>query len=499
MTAQTTQESRCRITVNGTAREFDGPTHTNALDFLRGEGLIGAKEGCAEGECGACAILVARADGDGTRWTALNACLLPAAALDGQEIVTSEGLGEPGDLHPVQDQMARLGGSQCGYCTPGFVCSMAAEYYRPERAEAAHAANTDDDGDHHCGPNGFDVHSLSGNLCRCTGYRPIRDAAFALGTPDTDDGLAARRAAPAPAPAFTDLAGADTPTGETGRYRRPASLADALRILGEEPEALVVAGGTDWGVEVNIKGARARSVVAIDRLAELRRIEIADGFIELGAACTLSELERELAGRVPLLGKLFPQFASRLIRNGATIGGNLGTSSPIGDTPPALLALDAELVLTSLEGRRTVPLGEYFTGYRQTVRAPGELITSILIPTPLAPMTSFQKIAKRRFDDISSVAIGYAVAVDDGVITRARIGLGGVAATPLRAVATEAALEGRPWSLETVRAAAEVMAGEGTPMDDHRASAKYRTAMLASSLERFYAEQLTLAGHGRGE
>lgn len=499
MTAQTTQESRCRITVNGTAREFDGPTHTNALDFLRGEGLIGAKEGCAEGECGACAILVARADGDGTRWTALNACLLPAAALDGQEVVTSEGLGEPGDLHPVQDQMARLGGSQCGYCTPGFVCSMAAEYYRPERAEAAHAADADDDGEHHCGPNGFDVHSLSGNLCRCTGYRPIRDAAFALGTPDADDGLAARRAAPAPAPARTDLAGADTPTGETGRYRRPASLADALRILEEEPEALVVAGGTDWGVEVNIKGARARSVVAIDRLEELRRLEIADGFIELGAACTLSELERELAGRVPLLGKLFPQFASRLIRNGATIGGNLGTGSPIGDTPPALLALDAELVLTSLEGRRTVPLGEYFTGYRQTVRAPGELITSILIPTPLAPMTSFQKIAKRRFDDISSVAIGYAVAVEDGVIAKARIGLGGVAATPLRALDTEAALEGRPWNLETVRAAAEVMAGEGTPMDDHRASSKYRTAMLASSLERFYAEQLALAGHGRGE
>ena len=185
-----------------------------------------------------------------------------------------------------------------------------------------------------------------------------------------------------------------------------------------------------------------------------------------------------------------PQFASRLIRNGATIGGNLGTGSPIGDTPPALLALDASLVLTSRRGERVVPLAEYFTGYRQTVKDPDELIRTIVIPLPLAPMTAFHKIAKRRFDDISSVAIGYAVDVTDGVVREARIGLGGVAATPLRARETEAALVGRPWTEETVRIAAGVMAAEGTPMDDHRASSSYRSAMLGQSLLRFYFQEV---------
>ena len=500
MTANTTQDSRCLITVNGTVREFTGPTHTNALDFLRTEGLTTCKEGCAEGECGACSILVARSDGEGTRWTALNACLLPAAALDGQEVLTAEGLGDRTDLHPVQRQLAERGGSQCGYCTPGFVCSMAAEYYRPERtAQEPAVPGADAEVDHHCGPNGFDVHSLSGNLCRCTGYRPIRDAAFALGEPVAEDELAARRERPAPAPAATDLLRADTPTGQPGRYRRPASLDEALRILAEEPEVLPLAGGTDWGVEVNIKGQRARNLMAIDRLAELRQLDFTASHIEIGAACTLSELERDLAGRIPLLGQLFGQFASRLIRNGATIGGNLGTGSPIGDTPPALLALEAELVLASATGQRTVPLAEYFTGYRQTVRARGELIAAIRIPLPLSPMTSFQKIAKRRFDDISSVAIGYAVQVQGGTITKARIGLGGVAATPLRAHATEAMLEGQAWDLSTIHAAAEVMATEGTPMDDHRASSNYRKAMLASSLERFFAQQLGHTGALKGE
>ena len=474
MSAATTDQSTAEVTINGTVREFDGPPHTNALDFLRGQGLTGAKEGCAEGECGACAIMVARPDeSGGTRWTSVNSCLLPAAALDGGEVVTSEGLADGDSVHPVQEEMAVRGGSQCGYCTPGFISSMAAEYYRPDRCE-----------------DGFDLHSLSGNLCRCTGYRPIRDAANALGQPAADDPLAARRDRPAPSARATDYQRADTATGTIGRYRRPSTLAEAASILSADPEVTVVAGATDWGVEVNIKGARAKNILAVDRLEEMRGIRRTADFIELGASQTLSELERELSGSIPLLGKLFPQFASRLIRNGATIGGNLGTGSPIGDTPPALLALEAELVLTSVRGPRTVALADYFTGYRQTVREVDELITAIRIPLPLSPLTSFQKIAKRRFDDISSVAIGYAVDIQDGVIAKARIGLGGVAATPLRATATEALLEGRPWTLETVHAAAETLAAEGTPMDDHRASAKYRTAMLRSSLERFYAEQL---------
>jgi len=191
---------------------------------------------------------------------------------------------------------------------------------------------------------------------------------------------------------------------------------------------------------------------------------------------------------VPLLDEMFPQFASRLIRNGATIGGNLGTGSPIGDTPPALLALEAVVVLASADGDREVALADYFTGYRQSLRTADELIKTIVIPVPLAPLTAFHKIAKRRFDDISSVAVGYAIEVVDGAVVSARIGLGGVAATPLRARATEDALTGKPWTETTVREAAAVLAGEGTPMDDHRASASYRSAMLGQSLLRFYAQ-----------
>ena len=431
-----------RLVVNGRTRELgEVGGHVTLLEWLRASGLTGAKEGCAEGECGACAVLVAREDvhgdgcqddrrhgngrgadrghglgngrgadrgdglgngrgdglgngrgdglgsglgdglgsgrgdglgsgrggdrgdgsgsgrGDGqdrTRWVAINACLVPAAAFDQQEVVTAEGLGRPGRLHPVQREMAARGGSQCGYCTPGFICSMAAEYYRPGRRSAASGPRGSSTGDDERGPNGFDLHALSGNLCRCTGYRPIRDAAYALGQPDADDPLLARLAEPAPAAAATA-------TGSTqGRYVRPASLADALGLLAAEPDARLVAGSTDWGVELNIRHARAALTIGIERIEELREFSVSADRIDIGAALSLSEIEARMvsgSGRVPLLEELFPQFASRLIRNGATLGGNLGTASPIGDAPPVLLALDASLVLASSPGRARGPAG----------------------------------------------------------------------------------------------------------------------------------------------
>ncbi|MFC9392458.1 xanthine dehydrogenase small subunit [Streptomyces sp. NPDC057027] len=478
-----------RITVNGEQAPLaPAPAHTTVLDFLRERGLTGTKEGCAEGECGACSVLVARPGVDKpTDWVAVNACLVPVAALDGQEVVTSEGLATPGapgtppTLHPVQEEMAVRGGSQCGYCTPGFVCSMAAEYYRPDRC--AHAA-TEEGSDAEHGPNGFDLHALSGNLCRCTGYRPIRDAAFAVGTPAEDDPLAQRREQAPPAPVATSYVQDDS------AFLRRGSLAETLRLLRERPDAVVVAGSTDWGVEVNIRSRRAGCAVAVDRLPELRELRVESDAIEIGAALTLTEIERRLDGRVPLLAELFPQFASRLIRNGATLGGNLGTGSPIGDSPPALLALDASVVLADADGEREVPLCDYFTGYRQSVRRPGELIRAVRVPLPLAPVVAFHKIAKRRFDDISSVAVAFALDVEDGIVRTARIGLGGVAATPIRALATEAALEGRPWTAETVEAVVPVLRNEGTPMDDHRASAAYRSAMLGQSLLKLYTRTI---------
>jgi xanthine dehydrogenase small subunit len=507
-----TAESRVgrpRVMVNGRARELgEVGGHVTLLEWLRGSGLTGCKEGCAEGECGACAVLVAREDGPGrtrrSRWVAINACLVPAAAFDQQEVVTAEGLGRPGRLHPVQREMAERGGSQCGYCTPGFICSMAAEYYRPGRQPAAPSAHNghlngsgpgDDTHDDEHGANGFDLHALSGNLCRCTGYRPIKDAAYALGAPEAADPFLARLAEPAPAPAATATSNVQ------GRYVRPASLAEALDLLAAEPDARLVAGSTDWGVELNIRHSRVALTVGIERIPELREFSAHRDHIDIGAALSLTEIETRLDGpgvRVPLLSQLFPQFASRLIRNGATLGGNLGTASPIGDSPPALLALDVSLVLASSRGEREVRLAEYFTGYRQSVRRPDELIKTIRIPLPVAPVTAFHKIAKRRFDDISGVAVAYALTLGGGTggagtagettVESVRIGLGGVAATPLRALAAEEALTGRPWTREVVTAAAEEMAGAGTPMGDHRASQAYRIAMLRNSLLKFYAE-----------
>lgn len=480
-TPEPTPGSEPSFTINGAERTFGrSASHTTALDWLRENRLTGSKEGCAEGECGACAILVAQTDRDGgTSWTAVNSCLVPMAAMDGQELLTAEGLGTPEQMHPVQEAMAAAGGSQCGYCTPGFVCSMASEFYRKDREPAPEQLSECSHGEH--GPNGFDLHSLSGNLCRCTGYRPIRDAAYSLGE-TTDEAFARRRDEPAPAYPKTSFTRSD------GRFIRATTLAEATTLLAENPTAILVAGSTDWGVEVNLRARRAPLVIAIDRIPELDSIEVGDKTVEIGAVAPLSEIERVLAGKVPLLAQLIPQFASRLIRNRATLGGNLGTGSPIGDSPPALLALDAQIVLASAGGERVLPLADYFTGYRATLKEPGELIKTVRIPLPLSNLTAFHKIAKRRFDDISSVAVAFSLQIDDGVITRARIGLGGVAATPLRAYATEEALTGQPWTRETVKRAAAILGGEGTPMSDHRASSSYRSIMLSSALIKLYTQ-----------
>ena len=281
-----------QLTVNGRTRELgEVGGHVTLLDWLREDGLTGGKEGCAEGECGACAVLVARPDGPGrTSWVAINACLVPAAAFDQQEVVTAEGLGRPGQLHPVQREMADRGGSQCGYCTPGFICSMAAEYYRAGRRPAAVPASAGLNGsgtaDHEHGPNGFDLHALSGNLCRCTGYRPIRDAAYALGQPEAADPLQARHGRARPGGRrHRDLERA-------GRLCSGlAGLRAALELLADRPDARLVAGSTDWGVELNIRHARAALTIGIERLEELREFSVGPDHIELGAALSLSEIE----------------------------------------------------------------------------------------------------------------------------------------------------------------------------------------------------------------
>lgn len=443
--------------------------HTTALSWLRRQGWTGSKEGCAEGECGACAVLMLRPDGLGSRFEAVNGCLLLLPSLADQEVWTVEGLSTNGQLHPAQQAMLQ-GGSQCGYCTPGFVVSMAAEYYRKNRKD-------------------FDIEALSGNLCRCTGYRPIQDAANSLEQPSQDDPLAQRLSTSVQAVKSLEYSPeTGSPAQSRGRFYRPVSLHELLHTLADHPTAKLMAGGTDWVVEVNQRFVRAKVQVDISQVPDLQTLSWGDHQVEIGAGVTLSEAERWLQGRIPLLEDWFPLFASRPIRNRATFGGNLGTASPIGDSPPVLLALQAKLRLVGHAGERVVSLDNFFSGYRQTLLGPGEIIKSVCIPLPLAPLARFYKVAKRRMDDISTVAAGFALQLDERMVQSIRIGLGGVAPTPVRAFQTEAFLQGKPWDERTVRAASEIIRSEFKPIDDHRGSAAYRTAMLGSLLQKFYAE-----------
>jgi xanthine dehydrogenase iron-sulfur cluster and FAD-binding subunit A len=564
------------LTVNGREIELgELDPHTTVLELLRTHGLVGSKEGCAEGECGACAVALVRADpSGGSRYVAINSCLTLVGSIAGGELVSVEGVRLDGDtLHPVQAAMVEQGGSQCGYCTPGFVVSMFAEYYRRDRPA-------------------WDPEAIAGNLCRCTGYRPIRDAMRSIGAPARGDRFAERLDRPAPTlGSFTQLR-----RERSRRLSRPCSLAEALELLAAEPEAKLVAGGTDVVVEINQRDARWPSLISLEAVTELRSLALgetmsedviedvvetpsgglhvrrqttspelakraaqptaaaggmietpsgghhvrrqttnpelakraaqptaaaggmvetpsgghhvrrqttnpelakraaqptaaAGGMIEIGAGLSLSELEHGLAGAVPLLDELFPLFSSRLIRNRATLGGNLVNASPIGDGPPVLLALDAELELMSKAGTRTVALAEFFTGYRKTVLAPGELLTKIRVPRRQPALAHFYKVSKRVLDDISTVAAAFALELDaDNTITRARLAYGGIAATPVRARAAEDGLIGRPWTRESVAAVAPLLALAGTPMSDQRGSADYRAAMTVRLLEKFCAE-----------
>lgn len=455
-----------RFKLNGRVMEVSGvDPSTTLLAWLRERGLTGTKEGCAEGECGACAVVLVRGGPDGkARYEPVNSCLFLLASAADQEILTVEGVASNGTLHPVQEAMVRLGGSQCGYCTPGFVMSLFAEHYREGRAEG-----------------GFDVESIAGNLCRCTGYRPIRDAGRSLPMVDATDPHARRLAEPAPAP--TDV------RYESGarRFFRPTSVEDALALVARHPEARLVSGGTDLVVEINQRHARFETIVSLEAVAELRAVADRDDAIEIGAAVTLSEIEQRFGEQVPLFGELFPLFSSRLIRNRATLGGNLATASPIGDSPPVLLALDAEVRVASTRGERTVPLESFFTGYRKTALQKDELLVSVRIPKPYPSIARFYKVSKRRHDDISTVAAAFALDLDGaGVVTRARLAYGGVAATPARARAAEDALLGKRWSASSVEAIKAHLAGAFTPMTDQRGSAEYRKAMVTRLVDKLW-------------
>jgi xanthine dehydrogenase small subunit len=435
-------------------------SHTTLLDHIRGRGLTGAKEGCAEGECGSCTVVMVRPCGEGSAYKPVNSCLVLLPMVAGHEIYTVEALASGDELHPVQRAMAKAGGSQCGYCTPGFVMSLFAEQYRPGRKGPCRES------------------ALGGNLCRCTGYRPIRDAARSLG-PAPEDDFRARLARPAPV----------LHTVRSATFSRPSNIEECLGLLQENAEARVVAGATDLAVDSNLKGNRFSHLISVEALPELREFQDTADFIEIGSALSLDEIEVQWRTAPPFVVEWLDLFASPLIRNRATLGGNLATASPIGDGAPLLLALDAEVRIASKASIRAMPLQAFFTGYRRTVLEAGELLVSIRIPKPLPQIVRFYKVAKRRLDDISTVAAAFGLNMDGaGRVEMARLAYGGVAAIPTRAQAAEEALIGGYWDEAAVQRAQAAVERELSPIGDHRGSAAYRLAMAQSLLSKFENE-----------
>lgn len=439
------------------------------LEALRGHGLVGTKEGCGDGDCGACTVAVVGEAADGTpAYLATNSCILPAGAVAGRAVVTVEGVAGPDRLHPVQEAMVREGGSQCGYCTPGFVMSMFAGYY----AAARDAGLADD--------------TIEGNLCRCTGYAPIRRACRSLsGGPAPDRFTEALQSPPADPPATVE--------GDAGLWHRPRTVAEAVALLAADPAAVVVAGATDLGLEMSHGTRRYPVLVSVEAVAGMQGITVHPDRVDLGAAVPLSHVEHVLAGRLPALDDMLVWFAARQVRNRATVGGNLVTASPIGDLAPVLLALDADLVLAGPGGVRTVPVSEFFTGYRRTVLGPAEVVVRVSVPLgPSVPGLSrasgSYKIGKRGTDDISIVAAAFTVDIDGDRIAHARLAYGGVAATPVRAPEVEDWLVGRRMDGETVAGARARLAEAFQPLDDLRASAAYRRSLAGNLFAKFAAE-----------
>ncbi len=480
-TLPTKAASGFEFTLNGRAvRIQDVAATTTLLDWLRNAGHTGSKCGCAEGDCGACTVALVDRDAVGEpTYRAINSCIALLPMFAGREVVTVEGLATGENLHPVQAAMVEKYGSQCGYCTPGFVVSMFEAYYRNDCREPWQISD-----------------QLCGNLCRCTGYRPIRDAMSKAiterGPAGMDDAFQQRLSQPVSPPAGLDYAAA------AERFFRPTSLPELFAIMQAHPSAQLVAGATEIGVELNKKFKAFPLLISTEGVPELTRVTATPAAWRIGAAATLTVVEEALAGEFPSLAKMLRVFASRQIRNRATLGGNLATASPIGDSAPVLLTFDAELVLASAAEERTVPLQEFFTAYRKSVLRPGEIIREIVLPRAgaaggLTRRVDFLKVSKRRELDISIVAAAFCVDCDAaGIVRRARLAFGGVAATSLRARRAEVALEGQPLAA-SVEAVAAVLATEFKPIDDTRSGAEYRRGLVASLWRKFVSGETSAA------
>jgi len=450
------------------------------------------KEGCAGGDCGACSILIAQQDSSGAwGFQAINACIALFASLDGKTVFTVDGLAQAEHLHPVQQAMVDFHGSQCGFCTPGIVASLAALYHNKQAEGQFEPASEQE------------IHeALSGNLCRCTGYRPIIDAAKAMGqyaaphsqaAISTPKVLADVNEFDPNAPKESSSAGIDHEGRRLFLPETEGQLADLLKAY---PDATLWAGGTDLGLEITQQFKQFETIICLDKIQSLTQVSENNGEISFGAMVTYSASESYLNNHFPSFAQLITRIAARQIRNLGTLGGNVANASPIGDTPPVFLALNARVELASNKGRREVALDDFFLGYKQTAMEEGEYLSRIIVPK-LSEKQSLHvfKVSKRKEDDISAVLCAALIEHDGQSITQARIAFGGMAATPLRAANTEKALIGKPFKLESFEQAANEIKNDYNPMQDVRATPEYRLTVasnliIKTGLELFEPESL---------
>jgi len=486
-------ENSLRFLLNGDLVEVTtAPTQTTLLEYLRDERrLTGTKEGCAEGDCGACTVVLAEPDGvGGLVWKPVNACIRLLPSVAGKAVFTVESLqSADGTPHPVQRALVECHGSQCGFCTPGFAMSLFGLYKnacRPKRADVDDA--------------------LSGNLCRCTGYRPILAAADRMydlpaasngatgwrGPGVSADGsrrgsLAEERIA-AQLGAITNAGGLEYEAGGR-KWFAPRTRAALAAACAAHPSARIVAGATDVGLWITKQHRDLGDVVYVGDCDDLKMFYDTGNVVEIGAAVSLDDAFAALVRKWPELRETWKRFASVPIRHSGTLGGNVANGSPIGDSMPALIALGATVVLQKGQATRELPLEDFYLAYQETALAPGEMVVAINVPhRPDGLVLRAYKISKRHDQDISAVFACFALTIHDGRIARARLGCGGVAPTPKRATATEALLAGRAWDDVTAEAAANSLEAEFTPIDDMRASASYRRRVLANLMRRFRLE-----------